>query len=63
MRYLCSENLHSQIVTPITKIIISLVALLFADDTNLHVINSGSESIEEVARKAQKLLDACHNVL
>ena len=62
VRYLCSKNLHSQIATLITKITMPLVALLFADDTDLCVINSGSESTEEVVRKAQKLIDAWYNV-
>ena len=38
-------------------ITLPLVALLFADDTDLHVVNSGSNSIEEVVMKAQRLLD------
>ena len=39
-----------------------LVALLFVDDTDLCAINLESESAEEVVRKAQKLLDAWHNI-
>ena len=57
IRHLCSKNLHYQIVTPFTKIIMPLVALLFTDDTNLCVINSGSKFAEEVVTRAQKLLD------
>ena len=53
VRCLCSKNLYSQIATLITKIIMPLVALLFADNTNLHVVNLGSEFAEEVVRKAQ----------
>ena len=55
--------MYSQIVTPVTKNIMPLVALLFTDDTDLHVINSGSDSAEEVAKKTQKLLDAWYSIL
>ena len=40
-----------------------LVALMFVDDIDLHIINSGSDRTEEIADEAQKLLDAWHFAL
>ena len=57
-----SRNLHSQTFTPVTKIILPLVAFLFADDKDLHATNSGLESIGEVVMKAQRLIDAWHSI-
>ena len=43
--------------------ILPLVALIFVDDADLHVFNSGSETTEELVVKAQRLLDAWHHIL
>ena len=40
-----------------------LAALIFVNDTNLYVFNSGSETTEEIVLKAQRLLDAWHHIL
>ena len=40
-----------------------LAALIFVDDTNLYVFNSGSDTTEEIVLKAQCLLDAWHHIL
>ena len=63
VRYLCSKNLTTPICTPISQVVLPLAALIFADDTDLHVFNSGSDTTEEVVMKAQRLLDAWHNIL
>ena len=41
----------------------TLAALIFADDIDLRVFNSGSETAEELVVKAQHLRDAWHNIL
>ena len=35
-----------------------LVALIFAGDTNLNVLNSGLDKTKDVVNKAQRLLEA-----
>ena len=40
-----------------------LAALIFVDDTDLYIFNSGSETTEEIVLKAQRLLDAWHHIL
>lgn len=63
VRCSCSKKIATEISTPILKIILPLAALIFVDDTDLHVFDSGSDATEEVALKAQHLLDAWHYVL
>ena len=58
VRYLYSKNLTTQLLIPLSGIVILLVALIFVDDTDLNVFNSGSDMIEELVFKAQQLLDA-----
>ena len=40
-----------------------LAALIFIDDTDLYVFNSGSDTTEEIILKAQCLLDAWYHIL
>ena len=47
-----SKNLTTQIYTPISKVILLLATLTFVNDTDLHVLNLGSDTTEEVVRKA-----------
>ena len=63
VRYLYSKNLTTSISSPITNMILPLVALIFVDDTDICVFNSGSETTEELVVKAQKFLDAWHHML
>ena len=56
--YLYSKNLLSHAITLISGAALPLVALMFVDDTDLHVINSGSDRIKDIVDEAQKLLDA-----
>ena len=63
VRYLYSKNLTTQLLILLSGIIIPLVALIFVDDTNLYVFNSGSEMTEELVLKAQRLLDTWHFIL
>ena len=63
VRYLYSKNLNTHLTTPVSKIVMLLAALIFVDDTDLYVFNSGSETTEEIVLKAQRLLDAWHHIL
>ena len=40
-----------------------LVALIFVDNIDPYVFNSGSDTTEELVFKAQRLLDAWHYIL
>ena len=53
----------TKLSSQIANVILSLAALIFVDDTDLHVFNSGSDTTEEVVMKAQRLLDAWHDIL
>ena len=63
VQYLYSKNLNTQLSTPVSKIIMPLAVLIFINDTDLYVFNSGSDTIEEIILKAQRLLDAWHHIL
>jgi hypothetical protein len=52
-----------QLVTSLSGFVVSLVALLYVDDTNLYIFNSGCDSIKEVIQKAQNLLNTWYEVL
>ena len=41
----------------------SLAALMFVDDADLCVFNSGVDAMRELVIKAQRLLDTWHNIL
>jgi len=43
---------------PISNLIVLLAVLLYIDDTDLYVFNSGYNSAREVVHKAQNLLNA-----
>ena len=58
VQYLYSKNLNTHLTIPILKIVMPLAALIFVDNTDLYVFNSGSETTEEIILKAQHLLDA-----
>ena len=53
VRYLYSKNLTTYLLTLLSGIVMPLAALIFVDDTNLYVFNSGSETTEELVLKAQ----------
>ena len=63
VRYLYSKKVTTEISTPISRVILPLAALIFVDDTDLYVFNSGADNAEDVVIKAQRLLDAWHEVL
>ena len=63
VRHLHSKKVTTEISTPISRVILPLAALIFVDDTDLYVFNSGADNAEEVVIKAQRLLDAWHEVL
>ena len=63
VRYLCKKKVTTEITSPMSRVILSLAALIFVDDTDLYVFNSGTDSTEEIARKAQRLLDVWHEIL
>ena len=46
-----------QLVTPLSGLVVPLVALLYVDDTILYVFNSGCNSTKEVVQKVQNLLN------
>lgn len=52
VRYLHSKKVTAEISSPIAKAILPLAALIFADDTDLCVFNSGADTAEEVVTKA-----------
>ena len=52
VRYLYSKNLTIQLSILLLGIVIPLAALIFIDDTDLYVFNSGSDTTEELVFKA-----------
>ena len=63
VRYLYSKNLTTPICIAMSRAVLPLAALIFVDDTDLYVFNSGSENTEKVVIKGQQLLDAWHDIL
>ena len=57
VQYLHSKNLARQLTSPFSGVIMTLAALIFADDADSHALNSGSDAAEELVVKAQRLLD------
>ena len=57
-RYLHSKTLYLHTITLMSETVMPLVALIFADNTNLHILNSSSEKINDIVGKAQQLLEA-----
>ena len=53
----------TQLITTISGLIVSLVALFRVDDTDLYVFNSGINSENDAVDKAQKLLNSWHEML
>ena len=51
VRYLYSKNLTIQLSTPLSGIVMLLAALIFVDNTDLYVLNQGTDSAKEVTRK------------
>ena len=52
-----SKGLINDSIILISKIIFRLAGQIFADDTNLNIINKGNESEREILNKAQLTLD------
>ena len=52
VRYLYSKNLTTQLSIPLSGLVILLVALIFVDNIDLYVFNSGSDMTEELVLKA-----------
>ena len=46
-----------------SEAVMLLAALMFADDTDLCILNSGSNRTEDIVDKAQRLLDAWYFAL
>ena len=63
VRYLHSKKVTAEISSLITKATLPLAALIFVDDTDLYVFNSGTDNAEEAVTKVQSLLDAWHEIL
>ena len=63
VRYLYSKNLNTHLTTPVSKIVMPLVVLIFVDDTDLYVFNSGIDTTEEIILKVQRLLDTWYHIL
>ena len=63
VRYLYSKNVTTKLSSPITNAVLPLAALIFVDDTDLYVFNSGADTAEEVVIKAQRLLNTWHEIL
>ena len=63
VKYLYNKKATTQLSAPVSRIVIPLAALMFADDADLYVFNSGIEITKEIVVKAQKILDAWHNIL
>ena len=63
VRYLRSKKVTEEITSPLSRATLLLAALIFVDDTDLHAFNSGADDTEEIAIKAQHLVDAWHKVL
>jgi len=57
VRYLYSKNLTTQLLIPLLGLVMTLVALIFVDDTDLYVFNLESDITEELVFKVQQLLD------
>ena len=63
IRCLYNQKLVTSITSPISKLNQFIVDILHADDADLHVFNSGSDNTHDVFLKAQRLLNAGHEVL
>ena len=63
VRYLHKKNVVTHLMTPISRLVVAIAALIYVDDTDLHVFNDGDSSTEEIVRKAQRLVDTWHAVL
>ena len=63
VRHLCGKNVTTKLSSPIANAILPLAALVFVDDTDLHVFNSGADAAKEVVIKAQRLLNTWHEIL
>ena len=50
-------------ISLISNIVFSLVALLYVDNTDLYVFNQGTDSTEEVVQKVETLLDTWYDIL
>ena len=63
VKYLYNKKVTTQLSAPVSRIVMPLAALMFADDTDLYVFNSGIDTTKEIVVKAQKLLDVWYNIL
>ena len=46
------QESYNQLLTPLSGIVMPLAALIFVDDTDLYVFNSGLDTTEELVFKA-----------
>ena len=63
VRYLHKKNAVTHLMTPISRLVVAIAALICVDDTDLHAFNDGDSITEEIVRKAQRLVDTWHAVL
>ena len=63
LMYMEKHHPTQPIFTPITLIPLFILAIMYIDDTDLFIFNTGSESEQEIAERAQKLLDTWHFAL
>ena len=47
-RYLYQKKVTTQLVVPLSRLVVPLAALLYTDSTNLYVFNRGCNSTKEV---------------
>ena len=57
VRFLYTKGYNQTIVSPISHINCSLLALLYVDDTDLNLLNLDSKSIHEIIQQTQFMLD------
>ena len=57
------KKVATQLITPISGLLVPFAALFHVDDTDLYVFKSGSDSNKDIIDKAQNLLNSWHEVL
>lgn len=61
--YFYQQKVVASVTTPISKLFKLLAALLYVDDTDLYVFNSGSDNNQDIVSKGKSLLHAWYEVL
>ena len=63
VRYPYSKSIVIQLVTPVSNVLVLIVALTYLDNTDLYMFNEGDDSIEALVAKVQLLLNTWYEVL